>query len=123
MLLTSITLVKAQPGLTIGAFAIGINQAFDRADQLVKQAQESGLILEVNGGAQVLNLITHAKEAYESELKNTSQTLTSQQQQLISSLNGMLDDVQNHILKELTSNLQRTANTIPFAKTFPQLTI
>ena len=107
----------------MGAFAIGINQVFDRADQLVKQAQESGLILEVNGASQVLNLITHAKEAYESELKNTSQTLTSQQQQLISGLNGMLENVQNHILKDLTANIQRTANTIPFSKTFPQLSI
>lgn len=121
--LTSISLVKAQPVATLGAFAVAINQAFDRADQLVKQAQESGLLLEVNGGAQVLNLITHAKETYESELKNTAQTMTAEQQQLISSLNGMLDDVQNHILKDLTIKLQQTANTIPFSKTFPQLTV
>lgn len=114
--------MKPQSVLGLGAFALAINQIFDRATQLIQQAENSGLILEVNGGAQVLNLINQAKDAFSSELTSTAQTLSAQQQQLISSLSGMLDDIQNHVLKDLTAKIQQTANTIPFAKTFPQLT-
>ena len=115
--------IKPQSLLSLGAFAIGINQLFDRVTQMIQQAEQSGLILEVNAGSQVLNLINQAKDAYSSALKSTAQTLSAQQQQLISSLTGMLDDIQNHILKDLTSKIQQTVNTIPFAKTFPQLTL
>jgi uncharacterized protein YxeA len=113
--------VKAQPA-TLGAFAIAINQAADRATQLIQQAQQTGLVLEVNAGSQALVVINQAKAAYASALASTSQTLSAQQQQLISSLNGTLDNIQNHILNNLTANLQQIVNTIPLSRKFPQLT-
>jgi hypothetical protein len=114
------TTAKAQLGL--GAFAVGLNAAGDRASQLIQQFQNTGLVLEVNAASQVMAVIATAKVAYENELKSTAQTMSAQQQQFISGLDGTLDNIENHILKDFTSNLQQIANTIPFSKTLPQLT-
>jgi len=105
----------------LGAFAIGVNSLFDKVTQAIQQAEQTGLVLEVNAGAQILNLLTQAQSIYEKELKSTSQQLTSQQQQFISSVEGMITNLQNNIINGLEKSIQQTANTIPFSKTFPQV--
>lgn len=121
LLLIILTSCRLYSQVGIGAFAIGVNSLFDRVTQAIQQAEQAGLVLEVNAGAQILNLLTQAQLAYEKELKSTSQQLTSQQQQLISSIDGMISNLQNNIIDGLEKSIQQTANTIPFSKTFPQV--
>jgi hypothetical protein len=114
---------KANAQVGTGAFSIGINQVFDRANQLVQQFQNAGLVLEANAGSQVLAVIGDVQLKYENQLKSTAGVLSGQQQQLISGLNSVLDKMQNHILTNLTENIQQIANSLPFSKTLPQLTL
>jgi hypothetical protein len=49
---------------------------------MIQQAQDAGLLLEVNGGAQVLNLIDLAKTAFNDSLNTAANALSAQQQQV-----------------------------------------
>ncbi len=104
--------------LTLGAL---LNQLFDRVQQLVQQFQNAGLVLEVNAGAQIQAAIGQAQAALNNVLSTAASDLSAQQQQLISGLTGVVDDLQNKIIDDLTSKLQTAANTLPFANHFPQL--
>ena len=57
-----------------------------------------------------------------SNLLNTAVSdLSAQQQQMVSSLTSVVDDLQNKIIDNLTTKLQTITNTLPFANHFPQL--
>ena len=47
--------------------------------------------------------------------------MTSQQQQFISSMDGLIKNLEDNLLDGLEASLQQTANIIPFSKTFPQV--
>jgi hypothetical protein len=102
-------------------FGSALNGLFDRANSLIQQAQNSGLILEVNGGAQVQNLIAGARDAYKDDLNKTMSSLSAQQQQLISSLDGTLNKIQAGAA-DITADITQIALIIPFSNKFPQLT-
>jgi hypothetical protein len=98
-----------------------LNQLFDRVSQVIQQFQNAGLILEVNGGAQIQNLIDQAREALKDTLDTAASDLSSQQQQLVSGISGLIDDLQNKIIDDITAKTQLIANTLPFASNFPQV--
>lgn len=98
-----------------------LNQFFDRVTQLIQQFQNTGLVLEVNAGAQIQNLIDSAENAFKDALNTAASDLSAQQQQLTSELQSMIDDLQNGLIDDLTSKLQTIANTIPFGNHFPQV--
>ena len=98
-----------------------LNQLLDRVQQLVQQFQNAGLILEVNGGAQIENLIDQTQAALKDVLNTAASDLSAQQQQLVSGLTGLIDDLQKKVIDDLTSKLQTIANTLPIANNFPQV--
>ena len=74
--------------------ALILNQLLDRVQQLVQQFQNAGLILEVNGGATDRNLIDQTQAALKDVLSTAASDLSAQQQQLVSGLTGLIDDLQ-----------------------------
>jgi hypothetical protein len=104
--------------LTLGLL---LNQLFDRVAQVIQQAQNAGLILEVNGGAQIQNLIDQAKDALKDSLDTAASDLSAQQQQLVSGISGLIDDLQHNLVDNVMSKAQTIANTLPFANNVPQV--
>jgi hypothetical protein len=98
-----------------------LNDVFDRANQLIQQAQTSGLLLEINGGAQVQNLVITARDAFKDDLNIAVNDMSAQQQQLISELNGSLNKVQAGVA-DMTAALTQIALILPLSNKFPQLT-
>lgn len=104
--------------LTLGLL---LNQLSDKVTQMIQQFQNAGLILEVNGGAQIQNLISNAQEALKDALNTAANDLTAQQQQLVSGLSGLVDDLGKKVIDNLTAKAQTIANTLPFANYVPQI--
>jgi hypothetical protein len=98
-----------------------LSQLFDRLQGLIQQFQNAGLILEVNAGAQIETVVSQAQSSLSNLLNTAVSDLSAQQQQMASSLTAVVDDLQNKIIDNLTTKLQTIANTLPFAKDFPQL--
>ena len=105
-------------GVTFGSLLKGV---FNRANQLIQQAQTSGLMLEVNGGAQVQNLIISARDAFKDDLNVAANAMSSQQQQIISGLDATLNKVQAGI-SDVTADITQIALILPLTNKFPQLT-
>lgn len=108
-----------------GAMELVLNQLMDRAQLLIQQAQNAGLVLEVQAGAQAIAVIGYVQQVYQNSLDRTSDILGAQQQQAITGIRSVLDDIENHSLanlQTLASRLQGIANTIPLANRFPQVT-
>lgn len=106
---------------TVNPFSAALNNLTDQVKQIINQAQNAGLVLEVTAGAQILNTITQAQQAYEDGLIKGSDALSSQEQTILNGLNGSVDNLNKHVLQGLTGKVQSIANTIPFSKTFPQV--
>jgi hypothetical protein len=104
--------------LTLG---VTLSQLFDKLQQLIQQFQNTGLVLEVNAGAQIETVIQQTQAALSNLLNTAMSDLSSQQQQIVSGLTGLVDNLQNQIIDDLTSKLQTIVNTLPFANHFPQL--
>lgn len=114
---------KESTTTVIGTNTFGslLNGFFNRANQLIQQMQNSGLILEVNGAAQVQNLIASARDAYKDDLNTTVNALSAQQQQLLSSIDGALNKIQAGVT-DITSDITQIALILPMSNKFPQLT-
>ena len=70
-------------GVTLG---IIINQLSDRVNQMIQQAQNAGLILEVNAGGQIVAVLDQAKQVYENELAVTENALDNTQKKVVSDI-------------------------------------
>lgn len=101
-------------------FGFALNGIMDKANQLIEHAQNSGLILEVNGGAQVQTLVAQAKDAYKDDLDKTISSLDAKQQKVISDIDGVLKKAQGG-LSVTTSEILTITNTLPLADHFPQV--
>ena len=99
-----------------------LDSLFNRAKDLLDHATTDGLILETNGSEQVLNIIANAQRAYDNELSATSNTLSDQEQAIISGITGLLDQVQNHTIKNISEQITQVALLIPIVGNHPQVT-
>lgn len=103
-----------------GTFGSILDDMSNQVNLFIQHAQSAGLILEVNGGAQVLNLITQAKDAYKESLNTTINTMTGEQQKLVSDINGVFEKVQGGVT-DIAGQIETIVNTaVPFEK-FPQV--
>jgi hypothetical protein len=104
-----------------GTFGSLLDDLSNQVNLFIQHAQNTGLILEVNGGAQVANLITQAKDAYKSSLNTTVSQMTGEQQKLVSDINATFEKVQGGIA-DVNGDILTIINTLsPFEKV-PQVT-
>jgi hypothetical protein len=111
--------------VSAGTFGFLLNQAFDRASQLLTQAESTGNFLEAQAAGHIQLQIENARRAYADSLHLTAAHMSAQQQQLVSSIQSLLQDIDKHVLQninEVTQRLQLIANTIPLSDHFPQAT-
>ncbi|MEG9435378.1 hypothetical protein JAO29_04270 [Edaphobacter sp. HDX4] len=103
-------------------FGLLLNQLSDHLNALIQQFQNAGLILEVNAGSQITNLIDATREAFKDSLNTAESDLTAAQQQAKSGISDLIDQLQTQVVENLTTKLQQIANTLPITNKIPQVT-
>ena len=109
-------------GLALGA---GLKAFGDQLKEVLEKAIGGGLMLEIQAGGQIGVLIQQADAAYQNDLSLTYDKLNSAEKQTVDNIASLMNDYSKQIYsqaKDITERAQQAANTIPFSKTFPQLT-
>ena len=109
-------------GLALGA---GLKVFSDHMKEILEKAIGGGLMLEIQAGGQVGILIQQANAAYQNDLDLTYAKLNAAEKQTVDSIASLMNDYSKQVYsqaKDIVSRAQQAANTIPFSKTFPQLT-
>jgi hypothetical protein len=121
LLVTSASLGSARENVIGNPLKIGLDGLSNRAKDILDKATNNGLILETNAAQQALGVIGNAQQAFEKELKATSHTINKQEQQIISGITQILDEIQNHTLESVSSRITTIALMIPTVGNYPQL--
>jgi len=104
-------------GITFGAF---LEAGLNKLQELIAKAQEAGRVLEIEAALQAESVITQAKVAYKDSLETTVGALDKEQSKVYTEVDTLLKEVEDQSNQVLT-HAQTIANTLPFAKTFPQI--
>ncbi len=113
----------AIPALTMGVL---LDQFFDRAQQFIDQVKNEGTYLEMEAGLQVRQSIVNAKVAYASSLELTMDRVDSTARNVIDQIRGSVESFQERnkaTLRNLISQSQQLANTLPFHNDRPQVSV
>jgi hypothetical protein len=107
---------------TLGLALIG---AADRVETVVRTAGEAGRGVVIQAGTEAYNTIQEAQAAYADSLDTSVNKLDAVTTKKLQEINTMVNDLEqstNETINNVTSQAQQISNTLPFAKTTPQLT-
>lgn len=109
-----------------GILAVGlfIDQIFNRVDGAIANARQAGLDLEVQAGYQARRTIERAAVVYQDQMNLTMDRVDATVRNTLQGLHALADNVarQANTFRDVASQFQQTANTLPFANHFPQVT-
>ena len=108
-----------------GAVSLLLNQMFDRTDQLIRQAEQSGIRLEVEAGQQIRQTIDYARDAYRDSMNETLDRVDPMVRGHIASIRAMLIELESqnaNTMRDLSFRAIQLANQLPLADRRPQLT-
>jgi len=109
-------------GATLGVF---LNSSMDKADQIVFDARNAGNAVAMESGRQAVLAIQNAKNAYAESLNKTASQLNQATLNAVGQIKSLTDDLFNKVAMTIdtaTARAQQIVNTLPFAKTEPQVT-
>jgi hypothetical protein len=109
--------------VTFGAFLLS---ALNKVQDDIRQAEESGKSVEIEGGIQVQNAITQAQIAYSDSLNDTMSSLDKERQKVVADINTMIQEFEagtNEQINQALTQAQLIANELPISKRFPQLSV
>ncbi|MBS0616236.1 MAG: hypothetical protein JSR58_06765 [Verrucomicrobia bacterium] len=112
----------------VGLGAIGLGGALrlftGSVSDLIEQARQAGLSLEIEAGRQVRLAINHFSNAYSDRMNETVDRLDDLGQRQFAELRAIVEAAQNRNhdqFADLTSRIQQFVNTLPFANLRPQV--
>jgi hypothetical protein len=121
LIVLAITLVAspANAQVTFGAFLLaGLNKAQD----LIRTAEQSGNILEIEAGIQVQNVITQAQIAYAQSLTDSIDKLDTERAKVKADIDNMLQNLAaktDASIHNALTQAQLIANELPFSGKLP----
>jgi hypothetical protein len=113
--------ILAEPGVP-NPFKKGLDDLTNRANMILDRAVVGGQILEGNAANEALNVIAQAKDAYKDALAATSHQITSKEQQVLSGISGILDQIQTKTVDGVEKKITEVMLMIPFLDKEPQVT-
>jgi hypothetical protein len=107
------------------ALGVGLNALGAKINEAIERAIGGGLLLEIQAGGQVAVLIQQAQAAYQSDLDLTYSRLSAAEQMTVNNIYSVADQFLTNAAtqaKTIEARAQQISNSLPFSKTFPQLT-
>jgi|GEM_PF-1855946 len=123
-LCSSQNITYSQDPLGGAVLGVGLDNFANKLKEAIDKAIGGGLILEIQAGGQISQLIQQARVTYQDQLNVTFYDLNSQQQRFVNDIKSLTDDFTNKTytnLNELESRAQATLHILPFSNDFPQI--